>query len=156
MRIVPAIQLDQQLAALETAPTASLERPGVYAFDGCQDGRPFGGVLYVGTAGGKGNGRKLRKRVRESSRKFIWGAPGERGFYSDVWNLTLRWAPVDPSLVLLVEALLIRAHAPSFNAQQVRSKAPDDALDLVIMNGGEKGPLLPTVCGHYYDPEVWK
>lgn len=146
---------------------------GVYAFEGRHDSRPEGGLLYIGRVGvrrddsdadGFDSDRYLGQRIRESAARFAWEArrpsesPNEQqrsGLYGDVWDVTVRFAAVDASLVADVEALLIKAHAPSFNAQHVRGPLKDDVLDLVVMNGGAKGRILPIVAGAYYDRRLW-
>jgi hypothetical protein len=129
---------------------------GVYAFEGCHDSRPNGGILYVGHCKPKETiSQALGKRVAQSFTRFAWRIDGEVGLFADVWNLTVRWAQVDPEIVLHVESLLITAHAPSFNGQAVRSQPKNNALRMLVLNGGAKGPLLPAVAGLYFDQPWW-
>lgn len=137
--------------------------PGVYAFEGRHDSRPEGGLLYIGRVGSAGYDvdsvdpqRTLRERVSESSARFLWKDGTGSGLFADVWDVTIRFASTDPKSIVTVESLLIRAHAPSFNAQQVRGPLCDHrAANSVIMNGGEKGRLLPAVAGAYFDKDLW-
>jgi hypothetical protein len=144
-----------------------LNGPGVYVFEGSHDSRPEGGIIYIGQVG-RGEGphptheRDLRTRASESWKRFTWstktgkGRSNEMGLYADVWRLTLRWAYVATDVIDDVEALLLRAHAPSFNAQEVRSELRScRATELVVMNAGAKGRLLPVVAGKYFDEAFW-
>jgi hypothetical protein len=79
---------------------------------------------------------------------------GDAKLYSDVWDLTVRWARLDEAILGQVESVLIHAHVPPFNSQQVsenrrRSGPGDTCLDLVVMNAGRNGPLLPVMAGAY-------
>lgn len=122
---------------------------GIYVFEGRHDSRPDGGILYVGKA------EVLRERIIQSFRRFAWkDIGGEAGFYADVWDITLRWTTAATAILHDVENLLIVAHSPSFNAQAVR-RASETAFDMILLNGGEKGRLLPVVAGQYYDSRVW-
>lgn len=137
--------------------------PGIYAFEGRHDSRPEGGLLYIGRVGSAGYDvdsvdprRTLRERVSESSMRFLWKDRSGSGLFADVWDVTIRFASADPGSIVALESLLIRAHAPSFNAQLVRGPLSDHrAENSVIMNGGEKGRLLPTVAGAYFDKHLW-
>lgn len=170
-------QLAATMDELASGPAAvALGKAGVYVFEGCHDTRPNGGVLYIGQVGSKEEGasrgagkaevrsRTIRQRAAESFRRFAWvSKAGERqdpdpeiGLYADVWNLKMRWAEVASDCVEDVEALLIRAHAPSFNAQNVRSPlTAGRVMDLLVMNAGVKGMLLPVVAGKYFDRVFW-
>lgn len=139
---------------------------GVYAIEGQYDGGLGPMILYVGQAGartqddhdGTKPAMELLRRIPQSVDGKL-NVGGGKWMYSDVWEATLRWAAVPYSDVRVtdVESLLIRAHAPPFNATHVRSgQVADEALGLVIMNGGEKGRLLPSVVGRYYDTNYWK
>jgi hypothetical protein len=127
--------------------------PGLYSFQGSHDAKPLFGVLYIGQA------ENLRERVRTIlCERFYWQDRKEMGLYSDIWQPELRFARLARELLTEVEALLIAAHAPSFNNLHVRTtrkwyerKFPD----LVVLNGGAKGALLPATCGLYYVSEQW-
>lgn len=143
---------------------AALKGPGVYAFEARHDSRPEGGLLYVGRVGKKSlkdadgtePGRSLRRRIAESAERFAWSDSSGAGLYADVWDVTIRFAVISPEVVVSVESLLIRAHTPSFNAQQVRRSLNDESVaSLVLMNAGEKGRLLPAVAGAYYQRTLW-
>jgi len=81
----------------------------------------------------------------------------ETGLYCDVWDVVLRYAVVDPKILGAVETMMIKAHAPSFNAQNVRNGYLSDAEagHLVVMNSGSKGRLFPTVVGMYFCEDPW-
>jgi hypothetical protein len=143
---------------------AALGSPGVYAFEGKHDSRPEGGLLYIGRVGkrsyrdadGSDPSRTLRHRITESAGRFAWYDGSATGLYADVWDVTIRFAIIGPEDVARVESLLIRAHTPSFNAQQVRSPVNDESITtVVLMNAGEKGRLLPAVAGAYYERPLW-
>jgi len=164
LRVVPlwwnAIRLSDdplspQLQHLPEKTKTSLLKAGLYVFEGCHDSRPDGGILYIGQVGAASE-RDLTKRVVESSKRVIWKSGDESGFFADVWGITLRWASIeDQSIIKQIESLLIAAHAPSFNAQKVRSGIATEAHDLLVMNGGAKGRLMPVLCGHYYNTSLW-
>jgi hypothetical protein len=128
--------------------------PGVYMIEGCHDAHPFPGVLYVGKTE-----RVAGDRAIDSMRaKCFWERGGESGIYSAVWGLTLRWASVavDEVDVRDIETLLIRAHAPAWNNQNVIGPLDVRFEDLVLLNGGDKGRLLPAVAGIYFVPGAWR
>lgn len=156
-----------EYATLDTDDHAmkALTLPGIYAFEGRHDTRAEGGILYVGRVGKKrmnsmdapAAARALRERIEESGARFVWKDGGKSGLYADVWDIVVRFAVVDPEVIERVESLLIRAHAPSFNAQQVRGPVTDPrVLTCAVMNGGAKGRLLPAVAGRYYDQDFWR
>jgi hypothetical protein len=119
---------------------------GVYAVIGRHDAHSGQAVLYVG------KGIDLQNRIVASVRESLSEehANGQRALFSDVWDLTIRWARVAPPLLDSVERLLIMSHSPPFNSQGVRRAEITEAEnDLVVMNAGRKGPLLPIVAGAY-------
>jgi hypothetical protein len=45
------------------------------------------------------------------------------------------------------------SHSPPFNSQGVRRALPSDLeYEIIAMNAGRKGPLLPIVAGAYQAP----
>jgi hypothetical protein len=146
----------------------ALGEPGVYAFEGSHDSRPHGGILYIGQVGadcetnGAKPSRTIEVRAGESFSRFAWtekakrGAEPDAGLFADVWNLRLRWASVATDCIAGVERLLIVGHAPSFNSKHVRSTLSEEAGNLVVMNAGAKGMLLPVLAGKYFDASFWK
>lgn len=119
---------------------------GVYAATGRHDTKPGGGVLYIGMAS------DLATRVPTSIAETLGEkhANGDIMLFSDVWDLTVRWAEVSEQVRASVERILIMSHSPPFNGQWVRRQfATKEEHDLVVMNAGRKGPLLPIVAGAY-------
>lgn len=119
---------------------------GVYAVTGRHDAHSGQAVLYIGRA------TDLSTRIVASVRDSLSEehANDQRTLFSDVWDLTVRWAKLAPHLTDGVERLLIMSHSPPFNSQIVRRAAPTVAEhDLVVMNAGRKGPLLPIVAGAF-------
>lgn len=137
----------------------AIEGAGVYAFEGRQDAHPERGILYIGQSQGAGevsSGTPLRTRVVQSVGKFV-AARVERRLFADCHDVVLRWARIDGGTVEIdeVESLLIRAHCPPFNAQEVRTpyRGP---CDVVVMNAGVKGRLLPVVAAAYHADAPWE
>ncbi len=132
--------------------------PGVYAITGRHDALSGKSVLYIGEAGRPSKRkskqkRNLAERVLVSVEDHLRGvAPGaDPELYSDVWDITVRWAKVRRDLVDGVEELLIMMHSPPFNSLKVRRADLNPRYrDLVVMNAGRKGPILPIVAGHYF------
>jgi hypothetical protein len=124
---------------------------GVYAITGRHDAHSGPAVLYIGEAD---QGKGLRRRIPESvSDHLSEKHPGGETLFSDVWDLTIRWARVDDDLVLTTQSLLVISHSPPFNSQSVRRRPPTaDELPYIVMNAGRKGPLLPIVAGAYQAP----
>lgn len=123
--------------------------PGLYAIEGCHDSVPISSVLYIGQTGRQA----IRKRAKQSLEARVWWRNTRQGalrLYSDVWDLTLRWAELEKTAIGQVERLLISAHSPPFNSQHARSSVTKAHGDLVIVNTGEKGRLMPTVFGGYF------
>jgi hypothetical protein len=114
---------------------------------------------YVGLATGEDGeekpGQDLATRLAQSLSRFFWLQ--QRHVYSDVWDVVVRWAPLDPRLVQAVEGILLVAHAPPFSTQLVRTAVPERDADIVVLNTGNKGTLLPCVAGAYYcaSANVW-
>lgn len=127
--------------------------PGLYSYQGCHDAKPTFGVLYIGQA------KNLARRLRHSlCERIYWEDAGKVGLYSDVWQPQLHIADLCQELLNPVEALLIAAHSPSFNNQHVRTllkKYEAEFPDLLVINGGVKGAMLPFACGLYYLPDEW-
>jgi len=161
IKIGDATRLEARVVALEwTAHTVpdddaealgltGIEVPrasGVYALTGRHDTHHSDSVLYIG------QGDDIASRMPSSVRDHVceMNKRTVAGFYSDVWDLTLRWAELSVGLLASVERLLLMSHSPAFNSQLVRRDGPrDDELDLLIFNAGRKGPLLPIVAGWY-------
>ena len=89
--------------------------------------------------------------------KCFWSDGGASELCSDVWNIVLRHAAVeDDTLIDQIEKLLIRAHAPAFNSQDVRGALSREYEDIVLLNAGAKGRLLPTAVGAWFVVECWR
>lgn len=161
------VALDWQVAQLQRFDTVGdiirrvPSRPGVYVLEGARDGQVAPSVLYIGQSGGRAgdrNRRQLSQRVRESLRRVLRStrdadAPAP---WSNYWDLVLRWAELDAEWVVPVEALLIRAHTPPLNSQHVRGTWLPPTNDLVVLNVGTKGPLLPATTSHYFRDDCWR
>lgn len=128
------------------------DRSGVYAIEGCQDACSTSHILYIGAAGVGESERSLRGRVAESLKRFVreTRVSSEPVEWSDTWNLVLRWAPLENNLVTPVERLLIRAHMPQGNSQEIVNRSLTMDHELVVLNAGRKGPLLPVVASYYF------
>jgi hypothetical protein len=133
----------------EALPRVSCES-GVYAIEGCHDASPNGGILYIGRAG------VLRERLAKSL-ESVWrvGEDGKMRLHSDVWSIVLRWAVVRSDLLESVEGLLITAHSPNFNSQSARRQADKQWKNMLVLNAGQKGRLLPVVYGAYLHDDFW-
>lgn len=132
-----------------------MQGPGVYAFEGCHDGHPLGAILYIGQSGKSGSNETIARRLRGSLHHVGFNPSGEaEGWrpWAECWQLVLRWAFVDPARVTEVESLLIRAHCPPFNSQELRGTRDGD---LVLLNCEEKGRFLPVVASHYFHSAGW-
>jgi hypothetical protein len=142
--------------------------PGVYAIEGFHDGGMGPGILYIGSSGVRSANRTLLERLGESMNRVWWKENNRYHLFSDVWNVRVRWATIKPEagedqktatdanlLIDQVEKLLIVAHAPPFNSQGVRTATFDELGSLMVLNGGQKGPLLPVIYGSYYCPDEW-
>lgn len=131
-----------------------VEGKGVYVFEGRQDSHPERGILYVGQASSaKLNDEALAARVKKSVGRFVDG----RRLFADNYDIVLRWASVakeHEDLIDRIESMLIRSHCPGFNAQEVRGYY-EGASNLLLMNAGAKGRLLPVVAGAYFAKGPW-
>lgn len=119
---------------------------GIYAVTGRHDAQGGESVLYIGQA------TSLVGRIGTSMRETLTElhANDQRTFFSDIWNLTIRWARLDPNLLDSTERILIMSHSPPFNSQLVRRQGTRaDEHDIVVMNAGRKGPLAPVAAGAY-------
>lgn len=127
--------------------------PGLYAFEGCSDAVPTPSILYVGQA----KDQPLSKRAAQSVEARLWwkGLRGARHLYSDVWSVTVRFAPLEVAAIDPVERLLIAAHAPAFNSQHVRSGEAAGLSDWLVVNVGEKGRLAPVISGIPFEPDLF-
>ncbi len=137
---------------------AELRFPGLYCFEGRHDAHGGGAVLYIGEAGhNDGSLRTIGQRANESLSKFSWDKTG-RQLFSDVWDVTFRWAAINDAtrpILLDAERLLLVAHAPPFNNESVRAQIAESLHNLLILNAGQKGRLLPTVAGAEYCSACW-
>lgn len=125
--------------------------PGLYAIEGYHDSVPTPAVLYIG----KADRQAIRARAPRSLRDRVWWKNDKikaTRLYSDVWDVTLRWAELKREAIPQVERLLISAHSPPFNSQLARRDLPATHGDLIVVNTGEKGRLMPTVFGGYFVP----
>lgn len=131
--------------------------PGVYAIEGHHDAYPGRSVLYVGQAGEGDVNSSLRDRVPTSMQaRFLWREKkGPLRLYSNVWGLTVRWAKVRAEIVRDIEAVLIAAHVPAFNSQLVGKAVSEARADLLVLNGGAKGHLVPVAFGGYFRSEFF-
>lgn len=129
---------------------------GLYAFDGRHDAHANGCILYLGESGHRDDSaRTIGQRAFESFKRFAWDT-NKASLFSDVWDVTLRWASIDASEdVRVAEQVLIAAHAPPFNNHHVRQGLPPDHHDFIVLNAGQKGRLLPVVVGAHYCAECW-
>lgn len=140
---------EQHKPDLRAAVSQAFSDPGVYAITGHHDSQSGHGVLYIGKAD------VLSQRLPKSIQEHLseTHGNGQRLLYSDVWNLTIRWARLSQSLLISVEKLLIMSHSPPFNSHGVRRGQVESAeYDLIVMNAGRKGPILPIVAGAYQAP----
>lgn len=135
----------------EAALFADLPTVGLYAFQGSHDSQSGAAVLYIGRAGLKS--QSLGERARQSFDRFRDRT--ERQLYSDCAEIVFHWAEfTNRDLLKHVEGLLIRAHCPAFNNQEVRSWYAGPR-ELLVVNAGRKGRLLPAVAAMYHSAEGW-
>lgn len=144
--------------ALANAVT-DIPRTGLYAFEGFRDGAPGREILYIGQCGANGgvedgtSKQPLGDRLAQSFRKLSYGK-GPTYFFSDVWDITVRFAHLDPAHIRGIEAVLVHAHAPPFNAQHVRGVVLQND-NYLVLNAGRKGTLLPVAASLYYRTDCW-
>ena len=138
------------------------EKSGVYVFEGRHDGSAGRSLLYIGRSGKKSSppdefdpGGSLKTRVPTSMKRISWQKRAEFYLYSDVWDVVVRVAECGGSVVERVESALIVAHAPALNAQGVRKDLAEEDGNLLVLNAGAKGLLLPAVAGAYYSGDHW-
>lgn len=127
--------------------------PGVYAIEGRHDASRDPHILYIGSCGANEHaGQSLRERTRQSLEHVLRSThfDSEPSEWSDTWDLCLRWATVEREWVESVEKLLIRAHLPQLNSRDIRDRSLPTSHDMVVLNGGRKGPLLPVVASYYF------
>jgi hypothetical protein len=130
---------------------------GLYAFEGKHDGHRNGTILYIGMTAKQGGERPTQSAAARFFRDDASGA-----MYGSYWDLTLRWAVMDPEdlygncadakrqtgkLAKAVESLLIVSMKPPLNTKEVCAWLHYSAWDLVVGNAGEKGLLLPMLHG---------
>lgn len=133
--------------ALRAASAQLRGRAGVYCFEGSHDARPSPGPLYIGRTDAD-FGERLS--IKGSLGHFFYrGEHDSLASYSDVWNLVLRWAVTESTIVSDVEMVLIRAHKPNYNAKDIKGSLDGD---LLVLNTGAKGHLLPVVSEWYFAP----
>jgi hypothetical protein len=124
----------------------SLSHPTL-AQRGSHDARPSPGPLYIGRTDAD-FGERLS--IKGSLGHFFYrGEHDSLASYSDVWNLVLRWAVTESTIVSDVEMVLIRAHKPNYNAKDIKGSLDGD---LLVLNTGAKGHLLPVVSEWYFAP----
>lgn len=144
--------IDQILASVS-------DSPGVYAIEGCRDACPSPHILYVGQSGADGEpeGQYLSKRLRSSLARVLRSTTRDSTVdsWSDCWDLVLRWTTIATSPIRDVERLLIRGHIPPFNQHLVRGALPPSE-EVVILNGGAKGRMLPVLSSRYFHADAWK
>src|SRR5262245_52575624 len=94
---------EQHDADLELVASGAPSESGVYAVTGRHDSQSGTGVLYIGKA------TQLCSRVPRSIRDCLseMHADSQRVLYSDVWDLTVRWARLSSHLLDAAERLLI-------------------------------------------------
>jgi hypothetical protein len=128
---------------------AGITGKGVYVFQGRHDAHATGAVLYIGQAKRECS-LPLRDRMTES-----FGLFHEDGYlFSDCTELTLHWAEIAAEEYIdEVERALITAHAPPFNSSLVRRWYV--GRDLLILNGGAKGRLMPVVATAFHAKDCW-
>jgi hypothetical protein len=144
---------DPEKDAFEKVP----RKAGVYAIEGWRDGTSGPEILYIGRTGQGTSAGVLPKRTQQSLRRVLWkNKAGAWRLYSDVSDVLLRWAPIDDlALVAATERVLIAGHRPSSNAQSVKGPVPRELRDVLVLNAGKKGRLLPCVFGGYYLPDLF-
>ncbi|MBX3248695.1 MAG: hypothetical protein KF901_16075 [Myxococcales bacterium] len=120
---------------------------GVYCIEGSHDARPTPGPLYIGETK-RDFGERLSV-VGSIGFFFFKRDKSSLESYADIWNLSIRCAKVEQSVVGAVETLLIRAHKPNYNSKDIKGTLSDD---LLLLNVGRKGHLLPVVCSWYFAP----
>jgi hypothetical protein len=149
-------RLDDQSPELAIKQVA--QTSGVYAIEARRDGASHPGVVYVGRTGSEKTKRAIATRLNESMGRVRWKTKkGGLRLFSDVWDVQIRWATIDEGdLIKPVERILTVSHAPPFNAQQVRVTVPKHWADILVLNGGRKGHLLPSVFGGYYCPGMFE
>lgn len=122
---------------------------GVYTFEGRHDAHSTGAVLYIGQTKRECL-LPLRDRMSESFGRFQ-----ENGYiFSDCGDLVMHWAEVaNEDYIDEIERALIVSNAPPFNSNLVRRWYT--GRDLLIMNSGAKGRLLPVTATAYHVKEYW-
>jgi hypothetical protein len=148
------IDEDPQRASLDRVACSA----GVYAIEGAHDASPSSSILYIGRTGHGDSKNVLSGRLKDSLKR-VWWENDEKALrlYSDIWDVKVRWAPIeDTSIVAAVEHILITAHSPAFNSNSVRVGVPPEWSDILVINGGKKGRLLPVAFGGYFNSEVFR
>ena len=109
----------------------------------------FPHILYIGES----TKQALRERVPGSLGRVLRGVvpSSQPSVWADTWNLTLRWAVLDYTWIGAAEKLLIRAHLPQLNSQEIaaRSLLPKEH-EMVIVNCGRIRIFLPVVASYYF------
>jgi hypothetical protein len=128
---------------------AQAAEPGVYAFEAWIDSQGTRSIIYIGSSK-----RTVKERLGDvRSSLGLIGLFLKDHFepWSDVSDVTIRWATLDVNYIEDVESALIAAHSPAFNSKHARPGQLKPSVErLIIMNAGKKGRLLPTVAGAYY------
>jgi hypothetical protein len=128
---------------------SGIKGKGVYMFEGRQDVHGAGTVLYIGQTK-RTSSLPLRDRMTES-----FGLFQEDGvIFSDCSDLVIHWAAVsDVEYIDEIERALITSHAPPFNSTLVRRWY--EGRNLLVVNAGAKGGLLPVVATAYHAKDGW-
>lgn len=137
----------------------------IYCIEGIHDACPIRSPLYIGMSSAKDGPIQRFYGMRPSFGYFSYReSPGKMYLYSDAWDLTIRVASVSSdsgSDVKRIEEHLIRFHKPPYNSADITgyltqpAKSNADSDNLVIINGGAKGTLLPVLASWYFAPPSW-
>lgn len=144
----------------------------VYCVEGMHDALRMSAPLYIGMSS---HAKGLMDRFYGPKPSFGYfgykDSANKMFLYSDIWDLVIRVASVAHSSkgaddVERVERHLIRFHKPSYNSKDITgylTKPAENNIDsdepisdnLVIINGGAKGTLLPVLASWYFAPSSW-
>lgn len=134
--------------------TSTVATRALYCIEGVHDAQRTPSPLYIGRAGAGELGSRLS--AVGSLGHFLYTDKEQSALttYSDVWNVVVRWAAFDGSdeELAAVERLLIRFHKPAYNANEVKGIVDGD---LVVLNVGAKGTLIPVLASWYFAPMAW-
>ena len=114
-------------------------------------------LLYIGLADGQTFGQRIPEHYSESQfrrndvenmRIFVGRlekSERKRQLTDDDWSRQIEFA----------EKLLIFAHSPAFNSQQIKEINSDQLADVHILNWDSYGCLLPEVSGNRWTDKHW-